>query len=412
MQKKTKCEETPTCLVDDSCACVGDKTSDCTIEVVQPCTRTKPTPMPTMSSPGLRRDSWLPLPSSKQPLAQIQHVHTGMEDFIQCVLSIQHSRAAAVSTYFGEGVLRMPQFGSVEFLTNALFYSVSFAPGSKCKDICTRLLARGALIASKDAKRSSLIAAVHRSKQCTDLYSVIDKFLEQDKHMLDWEDPNGQTALHHAVYIDNLTATKKLIAARPAKFGRSGDKKLSSACALSLWKGRFCHFNAILECCPNIDFENHGLVTSLLDGVQAGNLDRMPHQTLKLLTFLLNRGGGSLRHLWRSANNTVITNRRCNFDRGSLHCEVLRILWLYRYIQVDRQTCIVHTREGWVSFPPLRWSKATHHLYPAKFKEALQTLLLCFHRAKHAQGSRDWSVLQIVLPLFVCKHAYGDWMDP
>lgn len=412
IQKRRKCEAIAPCVVDDSCACARDKTTDRTTGMVRSCMRPKPTLLSNVNSPGAQRDAWLPFSPQSQPFAQNHHGYPAIEDFIQRTVSVQLSRAAAVQTYVYEGVHCMPLCGTMEFLTDALYYSVNFVPGSKCKDACTRLLGWGAMFASKDGKRSSLIAAVHRSKQCTDLYSVIDLFLEQDKHVLGWEDSNGQTALHHAVCIDNLVATQKLIAAGSAKFGTRGDKKLFSACALSLRKGRYCHFNAIQECCPDLDFENHGLVSSLLDGLQARNLDQMPHQTLKLLTFLMNRGGASLRRSWRAANNTVMANRRCNFDRGSLQCEVLGILWLYRYIQVDRNTCIVRTCEDWVSFPHVRWSKATHYLFPDKFKEAFRTLLLCFHRAKHAQGNRDWSVLQLVLPLFVYKHAYGDWMDP
>lgn len=412
IQKRRKCDAAAPCVVDDSCACAGDKTTDCTTGMVRSCMRTKPTPLSNVSSPGVQRDAWLPFSPQNQQFAQNHHGYSAIEDFIQHTVSAQLSRAAAVQTYVYEGVHCMPLCGTMEFLTDALYYSVNFVPGSKCKDTCTRLLGWGAMIASKDGKRSSLIAAVHRSKQCTDLYTVIDVFLEQDRHALDWEDSNGHTALHHAVCIDNLVATQKLTAARSAKFGTRGDKKLFSTCALSIRKGRYCHFDAILECCPDLDFENYGLVSSLVYGVQAGNLDQMPHQTLKLLTFLLNRGGASLRHSWRAAHNTVVANRRCNFDRGSLQCEVLGILWLYRYIQVDRNTCVVRACEDWVSFPHIRWSKATHHLFPDKFKEAFRTLLLCFHRAKHAQGNRDWSVLQLILPLFVYKHAYGDWMDP
>lgn len=411
-RKRRKCDATAPCVLDDSCACTGDKTTKNTTGLVRSCTGNKPMPPTKVNPPWVLRGVLSPLSPRNQPLAQRKHGYPGIQEFIQSAFSVQHSNASAVQAYFCEGVPCKLLSGAMEFLTDALYYSINFVPVSNCQYICTKLLEWGAVIASEDTKRSSLIAAVHRSKECRDLYSVIDLFLEQDEHMLDWEDPNGQTALHHAVRIDNLVATQKLITARSAKFGRSGDTKLFSACALSIRKGRYCHFNAVLEYCPDLDFENHGLVSSLLDGVQAGNLDHLPHQTLKLLTFLLYRGGALLRHSWRSANNTLMANRRFDFDVGSLQCEVLGILWLYRYIQVDRKTCFVQTPEDWVSFPHIRWSKATHHLFPEKFKEALRTLLLCFHRAKHAEGNRDWSVLQIVLPLFVCKHAYGDWMDP
>lgn len=408
--KKKRQDVAATRTENATCMCSDNQPTDPFPMLVLYSAIAKAEPLSERTTLSTNNSANVPFANHNRALLRTAPGYTAVEKHVHPLLATEVCYVAALQVLLRPDVRCRPAQHPVQTLTDALYQTVSYAPASKCGQLCTQLLQRGALVISEDTNRSSLIAAVRRSKKCKSLHNTIEILLNQDKRILDWADPTGKTALHYAVEMDNLAATQMLLRAGANEASRKTDRSARPAYALSVEHGRYYHIVAMLKSNPELDIQNLRLLSSLLESVKAGNLDNVPYQTSKLLTLMLSRGKGPLRESWKSVNTSVLVNEQFEFERNSLQCNVLQILWLYRYVQIDAKTCHVQNQGSNVCFPHIRWSKSTHHLFPAKFKESVRTLLLCFHRAKHAHGNREWSVLQIILPLFVWKHAYGDWI--
>jgi len=408
--KKKRQDVAATRTENATCMCSDNQPTDPFPMLVLYSAIAKAEPLSERTTLSTNNSANVPFANHNRALLRTAPRYTAVEKHVHPLLATEVCYVAALQVLLRPDVRCRPAQHPVQTLTDALYQTVSFAPASKCGQLCTQLLQRGALVISEDTNRSSLIAAVRRSKKCKSLHNTIEILLNQDKRILDWADQTGKTALHYAVEMDNLAATQMLLRAGANEASRKSDRSARPAYALSVEHGRYYHIVAMLKSNPELDIQNLRLLSSLLESVKAGNLDNVPYQTSKLLTLMLSRGKGPLRESWKSVNTSVLVNEQFEFERNSLQCNVLQILWLYRYVQIDAKTCHVQNQGSNVCFPHIRWSKSTHHLFPAKFKESVRTLLLCFHRAKHAHGNREWSVLQIILPLFVWKHAYGDWI--